>query len=107
MATLYISNFCGGENVAREFGYFIDFNSNGNKVYDLEKLPGWGLYSDYAMKDFQEFWAESVEIFFEKPLQMKALYPELYAAMSDLLNQDPQMLPTREHRLTPTQYNYH
>ena len=87
---LYYQAFVVEKNVDREFrDTFTDFNSSGNKVYDMEKLPGWGLYSEYAIRDFQEFWAESVEIFFEKPLQMKALYPELYAAMSDLLNQDP------------------
>lgn len=87
---LYYQTFIIEKNVDREFrDTFIDFDSNGNKVYDLEKSAGQGLYSDYAMKDFQEFWAESVDIFFEKPLQMKALYPELYLVMSDLLNQDP------------------
>ena len=87
---LYYQTFVVEKNVDKEFrDTFIDFNSYGNKVYDIEKLAGPGLYSEYAIKDFQEFWAESVEIFFERPLQMKTRYPELYAAMSDLLNQDP------------------
>ena len=68
----------------------------GNKVYDLVKQGGPGLYSDYAMKDFQEFWAESVEIFFEKPVQLKVLYPALYQVMSDLLNQDPANPPSTD-----------
>ncbi len=87
---LYYQTFVVEKNVDTEFrDTFIDFDSHGNKVYDLEKQGGPGLYSDYAMKDFQEFWAESVEIFFEKPIQMKTIYPGLYLAMSDLLNQDP------------------
>ena len=87
---LYYQTFIVEKNVDKEFrNTFIDFNSYGNKVYDIEKQAGPGLYSEYAIKDFQEFWAESVEIFFERPQQMKTRYPELYAAMSDLLNQDP------------------
>ncbi len=87
---LYYQTFVVEKNVDKEFrDTFTDFDSHGNKVYNLEKLDGPGLYSDYAMRDFQEFWAESVEIFFEKPVQMKAVYPGLYATMSDLLNQDP------------------
>ncbi|MDO9375383.1 MAG: zinc-dependent peptidase [Ferruginibacter sp.] len=87
---LYYQTFVVEKHVDVEFrDTFIDFDSHGNKVYDLEKLGGPGLYSEYAMKDFQEFWAESVEIFFEKPIQMKVLYPSLYLAMSDLLNQNP------------------
>ncbi|MEO6721975.1 MAG: zinc-dependent peptidase [Ferruginibacter sp.] len=87
---LYYQTFVVEKNVDREFrDSFVDFNNYGNKVYDLEKLPGPGLYSEYAIRDFQEFWAESVEIFFERPVQMKTVYPELYAAMSGLLNQDP------------------
>ena len=87
---LYYQTFIVEKNVDREFrDSFVDFNNYGNKVYDVEKLPGPGLYTEYAIRDFQEFWAESVEIFFEKPVQMKTVYPELYMAMSDLLNQDP------------------
>jgi MtfA peptidase len=47
------------------------------------------LYSEYALRNFQEFWAESIELFFEKPAAMKAAYPQLYNAMQSLLNQDP------------------
>ena len=65
------------------------FNSFGNKVFEMEKRPGYDLYSDYALTDFQEFWAETVEIFFEKPLALMGQYPDLYKAMSELLNQDP------------------
>ncbi len=87
---LYYQTFIVEKHIDKKFkDTFIDFDNHGNKVYDLEKKAGKGLYTSYAMKDFQEFWAESVEIFFEKPIQMKAIYPNLYAAISDLLNQDP------------------
>jgi hypothetical protein len=66
---------------------FPTYTNNSNKVFEAEKTNGKGLYSEYALKNFQEFWAESVEIFFEKPKDMKAQYPDLYASMTLLLNQ--------------------
>jgi hypothetical protein len=68
---------------------FADFTNYGNKVFEQEALPGFDLYSDYALRNFQEFWAESVEIFFEKPFAMKMQYPELYSTICVVLNQDP------------------
>jgi MtfA peptidase len=47
------------------------------------------LYSPYSEKDEQEFWAESVELFFERPNDLWAQYPEIFSAMTTLLNQDP------------------
>jgi Mlc titration factor MtfA (ptsG expression regulator) len=47
------------------------------------------LYSDYALRNFQEFWAESIEIFFERPADMKRKYEDLYGALCEILNQNP------------------
>ena len=68
---------------------FPAFSSFGNKVFEQESKEGFNLYSDYALRDFQEFWAESIEIFFEKPHAMRTQYPDLYEAVCALLNQDP------------------
>ncbi|MGC4102536.1 zinc-dependent peptidase [Ferruginibacter sp.] len=87
---LYYQTFIVEENIDNNFrNGFDDFNINGNKVFAQESKPGNDLYSDYALKNFQEFWAESAEIFFEKPAAMKAAYPELYDTIKLLLNQDP------------------
>jgi Mlc titration factor MtfA (ptsG expression regulator) len=87
---LYYQTFVAEENVDRNFrDTFGNFNSYGNKVFEQELQPGNDLYSDYALKNFQEFWAESAEIFFEKPAAMKASYPQLYDTLKFLLNQDP------------------
>ena len=87
---LYYQTFVVEENVDRNFrDTFDDFNNYGNKVFHQESQPENDLYSDYALKNFQEFWAESIEIFFEKPHQLKNKYPELYVALVDMLNQDP------------------
>lgn len=68
---------------------YPDFNIHANKAFAQESTSINDLYTDYALRNFQEFWAESVEIFFEKPKQMAVNYPELYIAMCDLLNQSP------------------
>ncbi len=68
---------------------YTTYSDNANKVFEQEKKPGNDLYSEYALKNLQEFWAESVEIFFETPAAMNASYPQLYTSMKELLNQDP------------------
>lgn len=96
---LYYQTFVVEENVDHNFRDTFDaFSEYGNKVFEQEKIPGNDLYSDYALRNFQEFWAESIEIFFEKPWQMKKSYPALYTAIASLLNQDPgsSLLPVTE-----------
>jgi Mlc titration factor MtfA (ptsG expression regulator) len=47
------------------------------------------LLGDYAATNYHEFWAVSVEMFFENPLAFKHQLTELYMAMTKVLNQDP------------------
>jgi hypothetical protein len=47
------------------------------------------LLGDYAATNYHEFWAVAVEVFFESPVQLRHELPELYKAMSRVLNQDP------------------
>lgn len=87
---LFYQTFEVEENVDKNFrNCYDDFNEFGNKAFHTEKNVAGGLYSEYAEKNFQEFWAESVEIFFEKPVEMRSSYPQLYQAMKEMLNQDP------------------
>ena len=87
---LYYQTFVVEENADKNFRNLYDgFINDGNKAFNTEKTVEGGLYSDYAVKNFQEFWAESAEIFFEKPAGMKTHYPQLYDTMKFLLNQDP------------------
>lgn len=43
----------------------------------------------YAFSNMHEFWAVSVEAFFENPKGLKENMPELYDALCRVLNQDP------------------
>ena len=86
----YFQNFETGENADKNFiTYFPGFNNTGNKVFQLEKVPGNDFYSAYALTNFQEFWAESVELFFFFFFQLQTAYPDLYKTMVAILNQDP------------------
>jgi MtfA peptidase len=86
----YSQNFTfDGEKDKCFINGFSSYNTCGNKIFEAEKILSGNLFSDYALKNFQEFWAESVEIFFERPAEMKLQYLELYESMSLLLNQKP------------------
>jgi len=86
----YYQNFISRDEVDNSFvSSFPNFNKTANKVFALEKIPGNDLFSDYALKNDQEFWAESIELFFEKPGALQDRYPDLYQSLCSLLNQDP------------------
>jgi MtfA peptidase len=78
--------FDENENIFKQ-NYKI-FRSDIATTIAIDKNSKEKLFSDNAYKNEQEFWAESVELFFEKPNELKNLYPSLYTKMSALLNQD-------------------
>lgn len=45
---------------------------------------------NYALTNIHEFWAVSVEAFFENPAKLKENMPNLYEALCRVLNQDPE-----------------
>jgi len=86
----YYQNFETRENVSKEFvNKFEGFNLYGDKILKKELEPGNELYSDYGLRNMYEFWAESIELFFEKPAALKYKYPELYDTIKNILKQDP------------------
>jgi Mlc titration factor MtfA (ptsG expression regulator) len=68
--------------------YYNEVMTEGAEVYELKKTTHI-LFTDYAFKNLQEFWAESVEVFFERPDAMRANYPDLFNSIKELLQQDP------------------
>lgn len=54
-------------------------------LYELSSLSS--LYTLYGLSNEQEFWAESVEMFFEKTVELRALDWSLYQIISNTLNQ--------------------
>ena len=84
------------QNFIKETGIDWDFRK------DLEKLPAVfgpmitqaivqkkSYLRGYAFTNFQEFWAVSVEYFFENSQALKDNLPQLYTILCDTLNQDP------------------
>lgn len=84
------------ENFIQETGIDWDFRQ------DFDKLPAVfgplmtkaiverrSYLRGYAFTNFHEFWAVSVENFFENPQGLKDNLPQLYAILCDTLNQDP------------------
>ena len=68
---------------------FSRFDEYGSTLFPSIQRTAQCVYSDYGKKNFQEFWAESVELFFEKPMELRTAYPGLYECIADVLNQDP------------------
>lgn len=68
---------------------FNQVMAEGQEVYEMKHRDPSLLFSENAYKDLQEFWAESVELFFEKSSELKRENPELYQAVATLLQQDP------------------
>ena len=91
---LYFQNFETDEYIDKSFkDSYHHFTALGDKIFEREKLLTIGLYSDYAMRNFQEFWAESIEIFFQSPERLQNHYPDMYRLLCDLLCQDPLNYP--------------
>lgn len=86
----YYQNFETGEAIDDDFVSNFDmFDITGKMILEKEKTSKFPFYSAYGLTNFQEFWAESVELFFERPQQFKQNYGELYYIMVNLLKQDP------------------
>ena len=68
---------------------FKNFSKVARPIYNAMQEGAKTLLGDYAGTNYHEFWAVSVEVFFENPVRMKHELPELYDAMSKLLKQDP------------------
>ncbi len=84
------------ENFIEETGIDWDFRE------DFDKLPGVfgplmtkiivekkSYLRGYAFTNFYEFWAVSVENFFENPQGLRDNLPQLYSILCQTLNQDP------------------
>ncbi|MBB1286358.1 zinc-dependent peptidase [Flavisolibacter sp. BT320] len=88
---LYFQKMEVEKNYAKSFAKrFRQLEAVCEKAAKTELSGAVNLYSAYADKNSQEFWAETVELFFERPQYLQASYPDVYAAAVQLLQQDPQ-----------------
>ncbi len=49
----------------------------------------YNLYKDNAFKNRQEFWAESIELFFERPIELQKYYAGVFEHIQTMLKQNP------------------
>jgi hypothetical protein len=68
---------------------FKNFSKVARPIFAHMQEGNKNLLGEYAAVNYHEFWAVSVETFFENPVCMKLDLPELYQAMVNLLRQDP------------------
>jgi MtfA peptidase len=66
-----------------------EFSKEGIIVFRSMKHGGDHLLDDYALTNFDEFWAVCVETFFENAAEFQQRLPALYETLCDLLNQNP------------------
>jgi Mlc titration factor MtfA (ptsG expression regulator) len=62
-------------------------------------LSGQSMLHPYGLKNEAELFAVAVESFFQEPLRMRAVHPELYALLAEFFNQDPAARPLLESSL--------
>ncbi len=88
-------NFMADANEGKDEAFiqrFYNFSTVGRPIFNDMQNGKTTMLGDYASSNYNEFWAVSVETFFEKAQQMKTEMPDLYTALCSLLNQDP-LLP--------------
>jgi MtfA peptidase len=85
-------NFMVEDEAAKDNAFqqrFREFSAIARPVFNTMQGGETNILGSYAATSYNEFWAVAVENFFEKSLQMKVELPQLYIALSYLLNQDP------------------
>jgi len=83
-------NFIYETDVDRSFkADFAKFSSVSGPVFAAAIVNHRSYLRDYAFTNMQEFWAVSVEAFFENPSGLRQSLPQLYDTLCDILNQDP------------------
>ncbi len=68
---------------------FKNFSQVARPIFQDMQRGKKNFLGDYASTNYHEFWAVSVEMFFENPFRFKYELPDLYTAMVVLLKQDP------------------
>lgn len=88
-ALVYV-NFLGTFGRDRYFTeQFVQYKQKAESMLPALKKMNCNLFTPQAAHNYHECWAESVELFFENPLELYQHYPDLYNLIKALLNQDP------------------
>lgn len=83
-------NFKKDYNMDINFGlYFNEWKEIGTKAFFKQKQEKENYFREYAQVNLMEFFAVSVEYFFECPNGLNQHYPDLYEILRKLLGQNP------------------
>lgn len=83
-------NFTVNEGRDEHFkSQFYTFTKTGRRIFNEMQAGRSNLLGEYAASDYNEFWAVSIEFFFERSLELQYELPDLYNDLVLLLNQDP------------------
>lgn len=86
---LYYQEIVVDEDYEEGFGnHFNRLMKDGEYILQLKVCPH-QLYSSYAFTNLQEFWAVSVELFFERALELQNAYPNIFLHLQNILKQNP------------------
>lgn len=68
---------------------FKNYSTIARPIFNAMQEGHKNILGEYAGTNYHEFWAVSVEVFFENPIRFKRELPDLYDALVRLLKQDP------------------
>jgi MtfA peptidase len=88
-ALTYECFYTGGGGDAWFKNNFYLYSAVGRPIFNAMQQGERNMLGDYAAANYDEFWAVSVEAFFEQPRRMKTELPELFDAICFLLRQNP------------------
>ena len=71
---------------------FHEFSRVARPIFQEMQRGRKTILGEYAATNYHEFWAVSVEVFFENSVRLRHELPELYEALVRLLKQDPYMI---------------
>jgi len=83
--------FLGSENAHdRAFKQRLEsYSATAKPIFSAMRHCNNTILDDYATENFDEFWAVSIETFFENPEEFEETMPNLYYSLVELLNQNP------------------
>lgn len=68
--------------------HFNQLMKEGEYILEKKVCP-YNLFTPYAFTNLQEFYAVSIELFFEKTIHLQTAYPNIFEQLQKLLNQNP------------------
>ncbi len=88
-ALAYVNFIVKSEEDGHFKNEFKNFSQVARPIFQEMQRGKRNFLGEYAASNYHEFWAVSVEMFFENPFRFKYELPDLYTATVKLLKQDP------------------